>query len=77
MKLLTDLQSGQCKYPVSQDEHGDHLFCAEAVRDIGCSYCAAHAALCYVKPVKLVRARSNSVTPPTIARLRDRTEVTP
>lgn len=43
LKLLQDLHHKECRWPVSEDEWGSHLFCAaEAVE--GRAYCAEHGA---------------------------------
>lgn len=44
-KLLLDLSRHDCHYPVSQDDQGRHLFCAEPVAKR--NYCREHFAISY------------------------------
>ena len=45
---LLDLEHNQCRYPVAEDDDGQHLFCGEVKEELS-SYCAKHRQIVYVK----------------------------
>lgn len=58
LRKLLDLDKYGCKWPVTTDTEGQHLFCNEQQR-VNSSYCPEHHAKAWVRaprPVKKVRA---------------------
>lgn len=49
---LMELRHRHCRFPTSQNEDGEWLFCGEDKMD-GKSYCCLHASLCLVKPTSI------------------------
>lgn len=44
---ITDLQPGQCRFPVTPDSAPKHFFCGEPVEYPKCPYCPTHAERCF------------------------------
>ncbi len=47
MKTLLDIERYECRFAIGEAERGQHLFCAEPVRDEKCPFCAKHAEIVY------------------------------
>jgi hypothetical protein len=45
---LLELEHNQCRYPVAEDNDGQHLFCGKVKEETG-AYCTKHRDIAYVK----------------------------
>lgn len=55
---LVDLDAGDCRYPIGQDDKGRHLFCGAATGSTARAWCAQHHHVVYEK--------GSAKTPPKI-----------
>lgn len=55
-----DLSASNCHYPLDGDENAPTVFCG-SLSVAGKPYCAAHMALCYVKPEKGLERIANGL----------------
>lgn len=52
---ITDLQFGQCRFPVTPDSAPKHFFCGEPTEHEKSPYCSTHAALCFDRRAEAVK----------------------